>query len=312
MVQLTRDAPNKTVSTSIICQDKLQQGKKIMKELLIGAHTSAAGGVYNALYAGQEIGATTIQLFTSNQRQWHARSLSQETIDLWQKALDETGLKSIMSHDSYLINLGSPDKEVLSKSRHAFREELIRALQLDLAFVNFHPGAALKESVQKCLDTIVESLLQVKDLFTKKAHLKLLLETTAGQGSTVGAKFEELSYIIDRVKKEVPIGVCIDTCHIFAAGYDIRTKDALTKTLDDFGRIIGIKYLNAMHINDSLKAFGSRRDRHADLGKGEIGLEAFKAIMQEPRTKYIPKYLETPGLNAVWKKEIALLRSFAE
>lgn len=283
----------------------------MLKELLIGAHTSAAGGVHNALYEGKEIGATTIQLFTSNQRQWHSRSLSQEAIDLWKKALEETGLKSIMSHDSYLINLGAPDAEVLAKSRNAFREELIRSLQLDLRFVNFHPGAALKEGVTPCLDRIVDSLRGVKDLFTGKQHLTLLLEATAGQGSTVGASFEELAYIIERVKDDVPIGVCIDTCHIFAAGYDIRTKKALEHTLDEFDRIVGIRYLQALHLNDSLKDLGSRVDRHADLGKGMIGIDCFKAIMQDPRLKELPKYLETPGGPDTWKKEIALLKSFA-
>lgn len=282
------------------------------KDLLLGAHTSAAGGVHNALYEGKEIGATTVQLFTANQRQWNSRSLSQEAIDLWNKALDETGLTSIMSHDSYLINLGAPDPENLAKSRHAFREELIRSLQLGLAFVNFHPGAALKEGVKLCLDRIVESLLEVKDLFTGKEKLKLLLETTAGQGSCVGASFEELAYIIERVKGEIPIGVCIDTCHIFAAGYDIRTKAALETTLDEFNRTVGLQYLNAMHLNDSLKDLGSRVDRHADLGTGMIGIECFKAIMQDSRLRQIPKYLETPGMAPVWKQEIALLRSFAE
>ena len=282
------------------------------KELLIGAHTSAAGGVHNALYEGREIGATTIQLFTSNQRQWNSRSLSIEAIDLWNKARDETQIKSVMSHDSYLINLGCPDPEMLSKSRHAFREELIRSLQLDLAFVNFHPGAALKEDVTLCLNRIIESLLQVQDLFTGKHNLKLLLETTAGQGSCVGAKFEELAYIIQGVKDQIPIGVCIDTCHIFAAGYDIRTKDALDTTLAAFERIIGLEYLQAFHMNDSLKDLGTRVDRHADLGKGLIGIDCFKAIMQDPRLTHIPKYLETPGLKEVWKLEIPLLRSFAE
>ncbi len=283
-----------------------------MTELLLGAHTSAAGGVQNALYEGKEIGATTIQLFTSNQRQWHSRSLSQETIDLWHKALEETGLKKIMSHDSYLINLGAPDPENLVKSRRAFREEIIRALQLDLAFVNFHPGAALQEGVQLCLDRIVESLLEVKDLFSGKKHLRLLLETTAGQGSVVGARFDEIAYVIERVEREVPVGVCIDTCHIFAAGYDIRTKAALKHTLDEFDRIIGIKHLHAMHLNDSMHDLGSRKDRHADLGKGKIGIECFEAIMQEPRLTALSKYLETPGMDEVWKKEIALLRSFAK
>ncbi len=283
-----------------------------MKELLIGAHTSAAGGVQNALYQGKEIGATTIQLFTSNQRQWHSRSLSQEQVDLWKKALLETGVSHVMSHDSYLINLGAPDSEILAKSRHAFREELIRSLQLGLSFVNFHPGAAIKAGAEACLDCIVDSLLMVKDLFTGRESLKLLLETTAGQGSVVGAKFEELAYIIDKVKNEVPIGVCIDTCHIFVAGYDIRTKEALDKTLKEFDDIIGLEYLSAFHMNDSQKDLGSRVDRHADLGEGKIGLACFEAIMKDPRLSHIPKYLETPGGVEVWKKEIALLRSFAE
>jgi deoxyribonuclease-4 len=291
---------------------KKQQDNFFMKNLLIGAHTSAAGGVHNALYEGREIGATTIQLFTANQRQWNARTLSEDAIKLWEKALEETGLKSIMSHDSYLINLGAPDPEILIKSRHAFREELIRSLQLGLSFVNFHPGAALKEGVTPCLDRIVESLKGVKDLFTGKEKMKLLLEMTAGQGSCVGAKFEEIAYIIERVKDDVPVGVCIDTCHIFVAGYDIRTKEALEKTLDEFDRIIGIKYLNALHLNDSKKELGSRVDRHADLGTGMIGIDCFKAIMQEPRLVNLPKYLETPGMKEVWKKEIALLRSFAD
>lgn len=281
-------------------------------ELLIGAHTSAAGGVQNALYEGKSIGATTIQLFTSNQRQWHSRSLSQETIELWHKAMQETGLKSIMSHDSYLINLGATDPEVLTKSRHAFREEIIRCLQLGLTFMNFHPGAALKAPKEKCLDGIVESLFEVRDLFTGKDPLRLLLETTAGQGSSVGCTFEEVGYIVKRVKESIPVGVCIDTCHIFVAGYDIRTKAGLEKALSEFDHHIGLKHLCALHLNDSQKGLGSRVDRHMDLGKGTLGIDCFKAIMQEPRLKELPKYLETPGGLEVWKKEIELLRSFAK
>ncbi|MBS0634013.1 MAG: deoxyribonuclease IV [Verrucomicrobia bacterium] len=284
----------------------------MQKEILLGAHTSAAGGVQNALYEGKEIGATTIQLFTSNQRQWNARTLSEETVDKWKQALDETGIKEVMSHDSYLINLGAPDPEVLAKSRHAFREELLRSLQLGLSYVNFHPGSALQGGVTPCLDKIVESLKGVKDLFTGKEKLKLLLETTAGQGSVVGAKFEELAYVIERVKDDVPVGVCIDTCHIFVAGYDIRTKEALDSTLSEFDRIVGLKYLNAFHLNDSKKGLGSRVDRHEDLGKGTIGMECFKAIMQDPRLKHLPKYLETPGGKETWKKEIIELRSFVK
>jgi deoxyribonuclease-4 len=181
------------------------------KETLLGAHTSAAGGVHNALYEGKSIGCTTIQLFTANQRQWKSRSLSQEEIELWNKALHETGLQKIMSHDSYLINLGAPDPEVLMKSRCAFREEIIRCLQLNLSFLNFHPGAALKEPVELCIKRIIESLLEMKDLFSGRNDLQLLVEATAGQGSTVGWKFEELAAIVNGVRDEIPIGICIDT-----------------------------------------------------------------------------------------------------
>lgn len=283
---------------------------KKQSEILLGAHTSAAGGVQNALYEGKAIGATTIQLFTANQRQWNARSLSQDDIAAWKGALTETGIKQVMSHDSYLINLGAPNPEVLMKSRRAFREEIIRCLQLDLAFCNFHPGSALDGGLEPCLDKIVHSLLDIQDLFTGKQPLRLLIETTAGQGSTVGARFEEIASIVERTKKAIPIGVCIDTCHIFAAGYDIRTKEAVTKMLSEFDRVIGLEHLYAFHLNDSQKELGSRVDRHMPLGEGCIGIECFKAIMQEPRLQAKPKYLETPGGPPVWEKEIKLLRSF--
>ena len=282
------------------------------KEILIGAHTSTSGGLQNALFEGQQIGATTVQIFTSNQRQWRGRSLAQDAIDVWQKALDETGLKSIMSHASYLMNLGSPDPEVLAKSRQALREEIIRCLQLGIKYLNFHPGAALDSPVESCLNKIVESLKQVQDLFTGNEKLELLLETTAGQGSTVGRNFEELYYIIEGVNDSVPLGVCIDTCHIFVAGYDIRTKEDLENTLKKFDTVVGLKYLKAFHLNDSQKGLNSRVDRHEQIGDGTIGNECFKAIMQHPKLMSLPKYLETPGGPSFWEKEIALLKSYAE
>ena len=283
---------------------------KKQEEILLGAHTSAAGGAHNAIYEGKAIGATTVQLFTANQRQWKARSLAQDEVDLFRQALEETGLKSIMSHDSYLINLGAPDPEVLMKSRAAFREEIIRCLQLGISYMNFHPGAALQEPREVCLKRIVESLLEMKDLFTGKEPLKLVVEATAGQGSVYGWKFEELAAIVERTENDLPMGVCIDTCHIFAAGYDIRTKESLDKTLHEFDKIVGLENLMAMHLNDSQKPIGSRVDRHAELGKGDIGIEAFKAIMQHPQLKHLPKYLETPGGPELWEKELRLLRSF--
>lgn len=280
------------------------------KNILIGAHTSAAGGAHNALLEGKEIGATTVQLFTRNQKRWENKELEEQEIDLFQKTLKETGLSNIMSHDSYLINLGCPDLINLDKSRKAFKEELIRCQKLGITYLNFHPGAALKESEEKCLQTIVESLEQIAPL-AEKGSTRLLLEATAGQGSCVGCTFEQLGYIVHKVKDKMPIGVCIDTCHIFAAGYDIRTKEALEKTLTEFDEIVGLKHLYAFHLNDSLKPLGSKVDRHASLGKGEIGIDCFRYIMKHPKLAHIPKYLETPEGPSVWKEEICLLKQFA-
>lgn len=285
--------------------------KKISPEkLLIGAHTSAAGGVYNALLEGQKIGATTIQLFTSNQRQWASKPLSEETIALWKETQQATGIKKVMSHDSYLINLGAPDAENLKKSRKAFHDEIVRCLSLGIDFLNFHPGAALHEDPQVCLDRICESLLEFEDLLSK-GPTRLLLEATAGQGSSVGNRFEHLAYILQKSGKRIPLGVCIDTCHIFVAGYDIRTPGAWNLTLEEFDKVVGLKHLYAFHVNDSVKGLGSRVDRHQDLGKGTIGIESFKFLMQDSRTREIPKYLETPTGPVVWEKEIQMLREFA-
>lgn len=281
--------------------------KKNAEGLLLGAHTSAAGGVHNALLEGRNIGASTIQLFTANQRRWDTKLISIDEIELWQRCLQETGLKQIMSHDSYLINLGAPDPNNLIKSRIAFKLEVERALSLKLSYVNFHPGAAVGSSVEDCLGRIVESLLELKPLFGH-TDLKLLLETTAGQGSVVGYRFEELAYIIEKVHRDIPIGVCIDTCHIFAAGYDIRTPEAWDLTLKEFDRIIGLKYLDAFHLNDSQKGLGSRVDRHMPLGKGQIGLECFRFLVNDPRTCHLPMYLETPDGPELWAQEITLLK----
>jgi deoxyribonuclease IV len=280
-------------------------------ELLIGAHTSAQGGAHNAILEGQEIGATTVQFFTSNQKRWEGKSITDEEVALFKEAVQATGIKKVMSHDSYLINLGSPDSESLRKSRKAFKEELIRCQKLDLAFLNFHPGAALDSSEEACLERIAESLEHVEDL-VDKGSTRLLLEATAGQGSTIGWRFEHLGYIVDRLHQKIRIGVCLDTCHIFAAGYDIRTKKGWDETLEQFDKTVGLKHLHAFHVNDSLKPFGSRKDRHAPLGKGEIGLECFKVMMTHPLMRDIPKYLETPDGPPLWTKEIALLREFAK
>ena len=279
--------------------------------LLIGAHTSASGGSYNALLEGAQIGATTIQLFTSNQKQWKGRPLSEEEIETFKRLKKETGIHTIMSHDSYLINLGSPDPLLLEKSRQAFKEELIRCHLLEIDYLNFHPGAYTTGSEKLCLDTIVESLLGIKTL-AAEGKTKLLVETTAGQGTCVGHRFEQIGYILQRVKDEIPIGVCIDTCHIFSAGYDITTFEAWNQTLEDFEKYIGLEYLCAFHLNDSKHLLGEKKDRHANLGKGFIGLECFRFLMTDPRVKHLPKYLETPDGTTMWKEEIALLKQLAE
>ncbi len=284
--------------------------KKHAETLLIGAHTSAAGGLHLALREGKEIGATTVQLFTRNQKRWESKPLEKTEITLFQEALQETQLSHIMSHDSYLINLGCPNPENLHKSRKAFLEEVLRCQQLGITYLNFHPGAALDSSEEQCLNTIIESLEEIVSTLAQ-GPTRILLETTAGQGSTVGYDFSHLAYIIARLHKKIPIGVCIDTCHIFVAGYDLRTKEAVRKTLSDFDQIIGLEHLFAFHINDSMKPLGSKVDRHAPLGKGEIGLECFKELMQNPKTRNIPKYLETPDGPPLWKEEIRLLRQFA-
>lgn len=281
------------------------------KKIWLGAHTSAAGGVHNALLEGRDIGATTIQLFTSNQKQWNGKKISDEEVAIWKKTIEETGMEHVMSHDSYLINLGSPDAIILEKSRKAFREEIERCHHLQIPYLNFHPGAATKGTVEECLETIVESLNALEPI-AAEGKTRFLLETTAGQGTSVGHQFDQIAYIIQNVHKKIPIGVCIDTCHIFAAGYDIRTEEGWKKTLGEFDATIGLSHLYAFHINDSQKDLGSRVDRHACLGQGYIGLECFRFLMTSPKTRHLPKYLETPDGLPVWKQEIALLKNFAE
>jgi len=281
------------------------------EQLLIGAHTSISGGVHQALLRGEQIGATTIQIFTANQKQWVGRPIPEEEIAKWHETLASLNIQKVMSHDSYLINLGSPKEENLAKSLKAFEDEIKRCLDLKLSFLNFHPGAATGDSEETCLNRIVESLLKMEHLLESGSDLILLIEATAGQGTSVGHRFEHLAHIIQGVDGKLPISVCIDTCHIFCAGYDIRNREAWDETLAEFDRLIGLDYLHAIHVNDSKHPIGSRKDRHESLGKGEIGAEGFRAMMQHPKLREIPKYLETPHGDTMWKDEIALLREFA-
>lgn len=285
--------------------------RPMKKVLRIGAHTSSAGGAPNALYEGREIGATTIQFFTSNQKQWQGRKIGPEEVAKWKEALAETGIDEVMSHDSYLINLGSCKPDLLAKSRAAFCAELERCHLLGIPYLNFHPGTATDNTVEGCLDLIVESLLGCEKLIAQ-GNTRLLIETTAGQGSSVGHQFEHLGYLIDRVEKTIPIGVTIDTCHIFAAGYDIRTAEGWKRVLSQFDQQIGLRHLLAFHLNDSKGDLGSRVDRHAPLGYGKIGNECFRFLMTHPTTKWLPKYLETPDGPPLWKHEIAELKRYAQ
>lgn len=285
--------------------------KTAPEELLIGAHTSAAGGAYNALLEGEDIGATTIQFFTSNQRRWEGKPILKEEQEKWHAIMKATGLKKIMSHDSYLINLGSPDPAMAEKSRKAFKEELERCHLLNVSYLNFHPGAATTGTDIECLDQIVASLEKLEPII-HRGDTRILLETTAGQGTSVGHHFDQLGYLIKELHRKIPIGVCIDTCHIFVAGYDIRTEKGWEKTLDEFEKEIGLNHLYALHVNDSMKPLGSKRDRHAPLGKGEIGIESFKVMMRHPLLRELPKYLETPDGPPLWKNEIQMLREFAK
>ncbi len=278
-------------------------------EILLGFHASIAKGVYNALYQGKKLGANTVQIFTQNQRQWKGKALTTEDIEKWNIAKKETNIHTVMSHNSYLINLGSNKKDLLAKSRKAFEEEIKRCHILDIDYLTFHPGSATGETEEKCLDAICESILSFSNLL-KKGKTILTIETTAGQGSNVGYKFEHLAYIIKNTNKKVKIGVCFDTCHVFSSGYDIRNEKAWEKTLSEFDKIIGLKHLTAFHLNDSKFDIGSRKDRHEHIGKGKIGLDCFKYLMQNKKTKYLPKYLETPN-TLYWKDEIKLLLSFA-
>ena len=276
----------------------------------LGAHVSTSGGLFNAALNAKAIGADAFAMFTKNQKQWSAKSLTAAEIAQFQKAVSENGFSPdyILPHDSYLINLGNADPEKRSRSLASFCEELVRSSQLGLRYVNFHPGSHLKEiSEEECLDLIAESVNQA--LATPEAGSTMAVaETTAGQGTNVGYKFEHIARIIEGIEDKSRIGVCIDTCHIFAAGYDISTAAGFENVMSEFDRIIGIKYLKAMHLNDAKKTCGSRVDRHECIGKGFIGLEGFKYIMQSSYFDNMPLVLETPEPD-LWADEIKLLRS---
>ncbi|WP_027852979.1 deoxyribonuclease IV [Marinobacterium litorale] len=275
----------------------------------VGAHVSASGGVENAPLNAAEIGANAFALFTKNQRRWEAKPLSAKNIDTFKANCEANGFgpEQILPHDSYLINLGHPEQEALQKSRDAFLDEMQRCEQLGLKYLNFHPGSHLRKiSVDECLARIAESINFALD---QTEGVVAVIENTAGQGSNLGCEFEQLAAIIDRVEDKTRVGVCLDTCHTFSAGYDLRTPEACDRTFAQFADIVGFDYLCGMHINDSKVALGSRVDRHHSLGQGEIGWDVFRYIMTDSRFEGIPLVLETID-PAIWHEEIQQLRRF--
>ncbi len=275
----------------------------------VGAHVSASGGVENAPVNAHEIGAKAFALFTKNQRQWRAKPLSRESVIRFRENMEQYGFDPdhVLPHDSYLINLGHPDKEGLQRSREAFFDEMERCEQLGLNRLNFHPGSHLnKVSEERCLLTIAESINLALD---RTRGVTAVIENTAGQGTNLGHTFEQIRFIIDHVEDKKRVGVCIDTCHAYAAGYDIKSEEGYEKTFREFEEVIGMHYLKGMHLNDTKKGLGSHVDRHDNIGKGLLGVEVFRRIMNDPRFDGLPLILETPD-SSLWAEEIRMLYSF--
>jgi deoxyribonuclease-4 len=274
----------------------------------LGAHMPTSGGPACALTAGQGIGCEAVQIFTASPRQWRAPTISDETKAAWQAALSACGARKTIAHDSYLINLAAaPGSDVLAKSRTAFRAEIERAEALGLDLLVSHPGAHGGAGEDVGIERLIESL-DIIHAETAGAKVRVALETTAGQGTYLGGRFEHLARIIRGVQEPERLAVCLDTCHIFAAGYDIRTPETYEATMQDFDAIIGLRWLQAVHANDSAKPFGSHADRHAHIGEGEIGLEAFRLLVNDPRMAGLPLIVETPDSETMHEVNVRRLR----
>jgi deoxyribonuclease-4 len=275
----------------------------------LGAHVSASGGVENAPLNAQAIGASAFALFTKNQRQWKSTALTPKNVALFKENCEKAAIlpQHILPHDSYLINLGHPEPEALQKSREAFLDEMQRCEQLGLQLLNFHPGSHLNQiTLDQCLAIIAET---INITLAKTKGVIAVIENTAGQGSNVGFSFEHIAQIISKVEDKSRIGVCVDTCHTYSAGYDLKSETGYQKTWAEFDEIFGINYLKSIHLNDTKKEYGSRVDRHESIGKGFLGIDFFKRFMKDPRFDNIPVIMETPD-ETLWKSEIELLHSF--
>ncbi len=259
----------------------------------VGAHMSISGGLHKAMDRGSEVNCDTIQIFTKSNMQWKARELTEKDVELFKKKQTDTGISPVVGHDTYLINLASPDKDTYKKSVDSFIMELMRSESLGLPYLVMHPGAHKDKGEKWGLKRIASSFKRVFKA-TKGTQVQVLLETTAGQGSNLGYRFEHLAEIVDMVDEPERLAVCYDTCHTFAAGYDIRTKKAYSATFREFDKVVGVDMIKVFHMNDAKKGLGSRVDRHEHIGKGEIGVDAFGFIMTDCRFKDVPKILETP------------------
>jgi deoxyribonuclease-4 len=276
--------------------------------MYLGAHVPITGGVFNAPAHGAAVGAEAIQIFTRNQMQWACRPLSADEASAFREALAGSGVRRVLTHGSYLMNLASPNPDFLSKSRACLVTEIERCHLLGVPYVVLHPGAHMGQGEEAGLAAIARSLDDVLER-TQGLEVMPLLEVTAGQGTCLGHRFEHLAGIFDRVRHPERIGVCLDTCHLYAAGYDIATPQGYERTLGAFARIVGLRKLKAIHLNDSRRELGSRVDRHARAGEGLLGLDTFARIVNDRRFRGLPLVVETPGPLAEWKKEIARIRA---
>ena len=276
--------------------------------MLLGAHMSIAGGYHLAAEKGGALGCTAIQVFTKNERQWRAKPITDDDASLFKSAVEKNGIKVAFAHDTYLHNLASPNPELWRKSVDAFTEELGRCEKLGLDCLVSHPGSPMTSGADAGIGRMREALAEILER-TKGFRSRVLLETTAGQGATLGSRFDEMARIIEGFD---PVGVCFDTCHVFAAGYDLRTKPAYDKVMAEFDKHIGLDRLRAFHLNDSKKDLGCRVDRHEHIGRGFIGRDAFKFIMNDARFAATPKVLETPKENDMDPVNLAVLRNLAK
>ncbi len=278
-------------------------------ERALGAHMPTAGGLHKSLTAGAAIGCSAVQLFTSSPRQWKAPPLAEADIAAFHKAREDTGIEFAVAHDSYLINLAAPSEEVLARSKGAFRAELDRAEQLNLSWVVTHMGAHLDQGEDEAFDRLIASLAQVLEVTDGLGYrVGIALETTAGQGTGLGWRFEQLGRVLSGVGAHPRLGICLDTCHIFVAGYDIRTPETYEATLAEFESAVGLDRLKVIHANDAKKPLGCRVDRHEHIGQGEIGREAFARLVTDPRLRSIPVIIETPDSETMHPVNLSMLR----